>query len=94
MPMSSRDEPADEGGRPHEGTQSGDCSVLASDAGTAFGGLIGFIIWLLIMVWIYNIAKRKGRHAVGWVILGFFFSLISLIIILLLPSKRTTAGMN
>jgi alkanesulfonate monooxygenase SsuD/methylene tetrahydromethanopterin reductase-like flavin-dependent oxidoreductase (luciferase family) len=32
----------------------------------------------------------KGRHAVGWLILGFFFSLITLIVILLLPSKRTT----
>jgi hypothetical protein len=63
--------------------------VLAS-AGTAFGGVIGFIIWILVMVWIYNIEKRKGRHAVGWLILGFFFSIITLIILLLLPSKRTT----
>ncbi len=52
--------------------------------------LIGFILWILVMVWIYNIAKRKGRHAVGWVILGFFFWLIALIIVALLPSKRTT----
>jgi hypothetical protein len=44
------------------------------------------------MVWIYNIAKRKGRHAVGWTILGFFFTVITLIVVLLLPSKRTTAG--
>ena len=42
------------------------------------------------MVWIYNIAKRKGRHAVGWVILAFFFFFLALILILLLPSKRTT----
>ena len=55
-----------------------------------FGGVIGFIVWILIMVWIYNIAKRKGRHAVGWLILGFFFSIISLVVLLLLPSKRTT----
>ena len=52
--------------------------------------VIGFILWILVMVWIYNIAKRKGRHAVGWVILGFFFWLIALIIVALLPSKRTT----
>jgi len=44
----------------------------------------------VILVWIYNIAKRKGRHAVGWLILGFFFSLLTLIVIALLPSKRTT----
>lgn len=42
------------------------------------------------MVWIYNIAKRKGRHTLGWLILGFFFSLIALVVLLLLPSKRTT----
>ncbi len=52
--------------------------------------VIGFVLWILVMVWIYNIAKRKGRHAVGWVILGFFFWLIALIIVALLPSKRTT----
>jgi inner membrane protein involved in colicin E2 resistance len=65
--------------------------VLAS-VGVTFGGIIGFIVWVLVMVWIYNIAKRKGRHAVAWVILGFFFSLITLIVILLMPSKRTTAN--
>ena len=64
-------------------------AVLAN-AGATFGGVIGFIIWILIMVWIYNIAKRKGRHAIGWLILGFFFSIITLILLLLLPYKRTT----
>jgi uncharacterized BrkB/YihY/UPF0761 family membrane protein len=63
--------------------------VLAS-TGPTLGGLIGFIVWILIMVWIYNIAKRKGRHALGWLILGFFFSIITLIVLLVLPSKRTT----
>jgi hypothetical protein len=63
--------------------------VLAS-TGLTLGGLIGFIVWILIMVWIYNIAKRKGRHALGWLILGFFFSIITLIVLLVLPSKRTT----
>ena len=64
--------------------------LLASSGGSLFGGLLGFIVWILVMVWIYNIAKRKGRHAVGWVILGFFFSLLALLLIALLPSKRTT----
>jgi len=64
--------------------------LLASNGGTYVGGLLGFVLWVVILVWIYNIAKRKGRHAVGWLVLGFFFSLITLIVILLLPSKRTT----
>ena len=63
---------------------------MLATTGSTLGGLIGFIVWILIMVWIYNIAKRKGRHALGWLILGFFFSIITLIVLLVLPSKRTT----
>ena len=64
---------------------------LASIGISIGGGVIGFIVWILIMVWIYNIARRKGRSAVGWLILGFFFSVITLIVILLMPSKVATA---
>ena len=64
--------------------------LLASSGGYFIGGLIGLALWIVIMVWIYNIAKRKGRHAVGWLILGFFFSFLTLIVLLLLPSKTTT----
>ncbi len=66
-------------------------ALLATSAiGYALGSVIGFILWIAVMVWIYNIAKRKGRHAVGWVILAFFFFFLALILILILPSKRTT----
>ena len=66
-------------------------TLLASSAiGYAFGSVIYFVLWVLVMVWIYNIAKRKGRHAVGWVVLGLFFWVLALVLILLLPSKRTT----
>jgi hypothetical protein len=64
--------------------------VLASIGGSFLYGIVSFIVWLLVMVWIYNIAKRKGRHAVGWVILGLFFWILALIVLALLPSKRTT----
>ena len=57
----------------------------------AIGSIVGLFIWVLVLVWIYNIAKRKGRHALGWLVLGIFFSLITLIVVLLLPSKLTTA---
>ena len=66
--------------------------LLAGVGGWLTGGLLSFAIWVVIMVWIYNLAKRKGRHAVGWLLLGFFFSLITLIVILLLPSKHTTGN--
>lgn len=64
--------------------------ATSSNAGTFIGSAIYFVVWVAVMVWVYNIAKRKGRHAVGWVIFAFFFSLLALILILLLPSKRTT----
>lgn len=64
--------------------------VAVSGGVTALGWVIGFFVWILVLVWIYNIAKRKGRHAVGWLILGLFFSLITLIVVALLPSKLTT----
>ena len=64
--------------------------LLASNGGIYVGGLLGFVLWVVILVWIYNIAKRKGRHAVGWLVLGLFFSLLTLVVLLLLPSKRTT----
>jgi uncharacterized BrkB/YihY/UPF0761 family membrane protein len=68
--------------------------LLASNGGIYVGGLLGFVLWIVVLAWIYNIAKRKGRHAVGWLILGFFFSLLTLILILLLPSKRTTEQLS
>ncbi len=65
-------------------------TFAVSSGAQFFGGIIGFVLWILVMAWIYNIAKRKGRHAVGWVILGFFFWLLALVLVALLPSKRTT----
>jgi len=44
--------------------------LLASNGGIYVGGLLGFVLWVVVLVWIYNIAKRKGRHAVGWLVLG------------------------
>jgi len=68
--------------------------LAISATGYAFGSVIYFILWVAVMVWIYNIARRKGRHPVGWVILAFFFWLLALILLLLLPSKRTTEAMD
>ena len=66
--------------------------IFATSPGLeAIWSIVGLFIWILVLVWIYNIAKRKGRHAFGWLVLGVFFSLITLIVVLLLPSKVTTA---
>jgi hypothetical protein len=34
------------------------------------------------------IARRQGRNTAGWTVLGFLFSLIPLVIIILLPKAR------
>ncbi len=67
-------------------------AMVTGTIGFVFGSIISFVIWILVMAWIYAIARRKGRHAFGWLILGFFFSLFALIVVALLPSKRTTAS--
>jgi hypothetical protein len=46
------------------------------------GGLIAAIICGLI-------AAAKGRSAIGWGILGFFFSIITLIVVIVIPSKKS-----
>jgi cbb3-type cytochrome oxidase subunit 3 len=64
--------------------------LLAGVALDALWSVLYFVLWIAVMVWIYNLAKRKGRHPVGWVILAFFFFFLALILLLILPSKRTT----
>ena len=61
--------------------------MIGSAVGDGVGGLVVFIIWLVVLVWIYNIAKRKGRHAVLWTVLGVFFTIITLVVILGSPIK-------
>ena len=35
------------------------------------------------------IAATKGRSAIGWGLLGLFFSIITLIVIIVIPSKKS-----
>ena len=44
----------------------------------------GFIAAIICGV----IAATKGRSALGWGILGFFFSIVTLIVVIVIPSKR------
>jgi predicted PurR-regulated permease PerM len=63
--------------------------LLAETSTTTWiGWVIGLIIWILIISWTAAIARRKGRSPFLWGLLAFFFSLIPLIVIALMPSKR------
>jgi multisubunit Na+/H+ antiporter MnhE subunit len=61
---------------------------LAAGGIRTFGSIFGFVLALIIGYASSAIASSKGRGRVLWFILGFFFTLIALIVIALLPSKR------
>jgi hypothetical protein len=48
----------------------------------AIGSIIAAIVCALI-------AGMKGRSAIGWGILGLFFSILTLIVVIIIPSKRS-----
>jgi Na+/melibiose symporter-like transporter len=60
-------------------------------AGMILGGIklvfvsIGSIIAAIVCA---VIAGTKGRNPLGWGILGLFFSIITLIVIIVIPSKK------
>lgn len=62
--------------------------LLAAGGISTFGSIIGFVIAIVIGYACSRIAASKGRGSGLWFVLGFFFTLISLIVILILPSKR------
>jgi Na+/melibiose symporter-like transporter len=48
----------------------------------AIGSIIAAIVCALV-------AGMKGRNPFGWGILGLFFSIITLIVIIVIPSKKS-----
>lgn len=53
--------------------------------------LVSLVVSVICVVACVMIAGRKGRSQVLWGILGFFFSIITLIVIALLPASRSNA---
>ncbi len=47
----------------------------------AIGGVIAAIVCGII-------AAMKGRNPLGWGILGLFFSILTLIVVIVIPSKK------
>ena len=50
--------------------------------------MAALICWLICAYVAYEIAKSKGRNAFVWAIIGFFFSVLGVILVAILPSKN------
>lgn len=46
------------------------------------------IIWVVVACICAMIADQKNRSQFGWFLLGFLFSLIALVVLVLLPRKE------
>lgn len=58
-----------------------------ASAGFSVNPVLSIVLAIAFAVACYFLAVRKGRRGVLWAVLGFFFSLISLIVLAILPSK-------
>jgi len=66
--------------------------LVAADTSSAaylVGWVLGLVIWILVISWTAAIARRKGRSPFLWGLLAFFFSLFALILVALMPSRRS-----
>jgi hypothetical protein len=52
-------------------------------------GIFVFIGSVIAAIVCAVIAATKGRSAIGWGILGLFFSILTLIVVIVIPSKKT-----
>jgi hypothetical protein len=52
-------------------------------------GIFVFIGSVIAAIVCAVIAGTKGRSAIGWGILGLFFSILTLIVVIVIPSKRS-----
>lgn len=74
-------------------TITGNAALAAQNlaAGGSMGAgrpIIGVVIGIIFAFICYRIAEGKGRSGILYGILGFFFSIITFIVILILPRKR------
>lgn len=46
------------------------------------------VIWIIVACICAMIANEKNRSPFGWFLLGFLFSLIALVVLVLLPRKE------
>ena len=52
-----------------------------------FWWIVSIFLWVLFIYFTFLLAASKGRSPLLWVILAVFFPLITIIILLIIPSK-------
>ena len=61
--------------------------VVAATFWTFLWWIVGVFVWALFIYFTFMLAASKGRSPLLWVILAIFFPLITIIVLLLIPSK-------
>ena len=61
--------------------------VVAATFWTFLWWIIGIFLWAVFIYFTFMLAASKGRSPLLWVILAIFFPLITIIVLLVIPSK-------
>jgi Na+-translocating ferredoxin:NAD+ oxidoreductase RnfA subunit len=61
--------------------------VVAATFWTFLWWIIAVVLWAVFIYFTFMLAASKGRSPLLWVILAIFFPLITIIILLIIPSK-------
>ena len=61
--------------------------VVAATFWTFLWWIIGIVLWAVFIYFTFMLAASKGRSPLLWVILAIFFPLITIIVLLVIPSK-------
>jgi hypothetical protein len=61
--------------------------LLAATFWTWIWWVVGIFLWVLFIYFTFMLAASKGRSPLLWVILAIFFPLITIIVLLIIPSK-------
>jgi Na+-translocating ferredoxin:NAD+ oxidoreductase RnfA subunit len=61
--------------------------LVAATFWTFLWWIIAVVLWAVFIYFTFMLAASKGRSPLLWVILAIFFPLITIIILLIIPSK-------
>jgi hypothetical protein len=65
--------------------------VLASSTGWWLGGILLFIVWVLIAFWPARVASRKGHSFLLYFIFSLIFFPLALLVAYLVSDRRRAA---